>query len=83
MSDGHPSDRLHGLNGHWGPEIKPYKDFEDTECDENTQWVQMIEGDVPHDKWDQCAQIAKGPGKLHLIILVTPQSHDHSTVLRK
>ena len=75
MGDGHPSDCFHGLNRDRGPEIKSHKNFEDAEGDKNPQRVHLIERDISHDKRDQRAQIAKGPGKLHLVVVIPPQSH--------
>ena len=78
MGDGHPSDRLHGLNRNRCLEIKAHEDLEDSEGDENPEGIHLIEGDITHDKRDQGAEIAKGPGKLHLVVVIAPKPHGRS-----
>ncbi len=77
MGDGHPTDRLHGLNRDRCLEIKARKDLEDSEGDENSEGVHLVEGDIADDKRNQGAEIAKGPGKLHLVIVISPKPHRH------
>ncbi len=78
MGDGHPSDRLHGLYRNRCPEIEAHKDLEDAEGDENPKRIHLIEGDITDNKRDQGTEIAKGSGKLHLVVVIAPQPHRHS-----
>ena len=77
MGDGHSSNCLHGLNRNRSPKIKTYKNFKDAKGYENSQWIHSIKSNITHDKRDQRPQIAKGASKLHLVIVVAPQSHGH------
>ena len=70
MGDGHPANRLHGLNGNRCPEIESRKDFEESKGDENPQGIH--EGDITDDKRDQCSQIAKSARKFHFVIIISP-----------
>jgi hypothetical protein len=79
MGDGHASDRLHGLDRHWGFKIEAHKDLEDSKSDENPKGIHLIQSDIANHKRDQGAEIPKGPGKLHPVVVVTPQTHDETT----
>lgn len=75
MRDGHPADGLHRLNRNGTFEIEAYEDLEKAEGDEDSQGIHFVQGDISHHKRDQCAQVPESSGKLHLIIVITPQPH--------
>ena len=75
MRDSHSPNGLHGLNRDWRLEVETRKNLEGSKGNEYSKGIHLIESDVAHYKRDQGPQVAKGPGKLHLVILIAPQPH--------
>jgi hypothetical protein len=69
------------LDRHWGFKIEAHKDLEETESDEDAERIHPVEGDIANHKRDQGAEISKGPGKLHPVVVVTPQTHGYPLFL--
>jgi hypothetical protein len=60
------------LDRHWGFKIEAHKDLEDSKSDEDPKGIHFIQSDVAHYKRDQGAEIPKGAGKLHFVIVIPP-----------
>src|SRR3990167_3471640 len=77
MGNRHPADRLHGLDGNGRPEVESDENFKETEGNENSKGIHLIEGDITDNKGDQGTQVPKSARKLHFVIFIPPQPHGY------
>ena len=59
--------RLHGLNGHGRPVVRPTYDQGNTEGEQDAERVHAYHADVGDDERDERSQVAERSGPLHAV----------------